>query len=224
MDFRRSLWAMKRNRWRWLMQLQLEVEPEEDLNALVVLTFSWIPEIEEFRIRLISQPLLHTGHSNAHLQKRLYHSIMAKAIVFSRNRPQPDIRKITLCGICKTEEEDDFHLLMNCSNKWTVWRQALQELLPTKNIDSPEKVWQFLLLTDSKSICKSSGKLTLSTIGLIMVSIWQFHWKCCIEDKKWIPDACLWAIRRNRWRWSMQLNLDEDPKEERDELVAITTS
>ncbi|KAG2178489.1 hypothetical protein INT44_001641 [Umbelopsis vinacea] len=140
------------------------------------------------------------------------------------HRRQPDIHKTTLCGICKTEEEDDFHLLVNCPNKWTVWRQALQELLPTKNIDSPEKVWQFLLLTDSKSICKSSGKLTLSAIGLIMVLIWQFHWKYCIEDKKWIPDAYLWAIRRNRWRWSIQLNLDEDPKEERDELVAITTS
>lgn len=78
--------------------------------------------------------------------------------------------------------------------------------------------------SDGNSIGTSTGKQILSTIGLILVSIWQFHWKCCIEDMKWISDACVWAIRRNRWRWSMQLHFEEVPVGEQNELIAIVTS
>jgi len=140
------------------------------------------------------------------------------------HRRQPDVHKSPKCYFCKREDEDDFHLFVGCQSKWPIWSQALQELAPSARLDSPTMVWQILLLMEYKDIRKTSGTSILSSFGLILVSIWQFHWKCSIEQKRWVPEACLWAIRRNRWRWSMQLPLVEEPEVEGNALVAIKTS
>jgi hypothetical protein len=29
-----------------------------------------------------------------------------------------------------------------------------------------------------------------------------------------VPEACLWTIRRNRWRWSIQLHMEDEVEED----------
>jgi hypothetical protein len=107
------------------------------------------------------------------------------------HRRQPDVHKSPKCYFCKLEDEDDFHLFVGCQRKWSVWSQALQELAPSARLDSPTMVWQILLLTEYKDIRAAADASTLSSLGLILVSIWQLHWKCSIEQKRWVPEACL---------------------------------
>ncbi|CAO3675659.1 unnamed protein product [Umbelopsis vinacea] len=44
------------------------------------------------------------------------------------HRRQPDKVDSALCGICKNVPEDDFHLFVGCTLKWSVWQKALREL------------------------------------------------------------------------------------------------
>jgi hypothetical protein len=99
---------------------------------------------------------------------RLLHDKIPHKVLLHRR--QPGVHKTATCQICKGEDEDAFHLFVNCPEKWKVWHKALQELLPSLEIDTPTKAWQPLLLSDSKSICKPAGKQILPAIGLILVS------------------------------------------------------
>jgi hypothetical protein len=136
------------------------------------------------------------------------------------NRRQPDTYPDTTCCICKGFPEDDFHFFVGCRKKWAIWREAVKEFLPDIKLETEMAVWRTLLLTDHRHMRATSRGRILSVFGLILASIWQLHWRCSIDKKAWSPEACLWCIRRNRWKWSMHLDLSTEEEENPHVLVA----
>ncbi|KAG2172194.1 hypothetical protein INT44_005565 [Umbelopsis vinacea] len=44
------------------------------------------------------------------------------------------------------------------------------------------------------------------------------------EEKRCVPDPCLWPIRRNGWRWSLQLHLEMEPEENHSQTYIMMNS
>jgi hypothetical protein len=141
-------------------------------------------------------PQSYFGASGRTAWWRLIHSKLPHQI--RMNRRQSEIYADTICSIYKSVPEDDFHLFVGCRKKWPVWREAVKEFLQNKDFESTIDVWQILLLTDYRRIRRDSGVSILSVIGLILVYIWQLHWRCKIDKMIWSPEACLWPARKNR--------------------------
>ncbi|KAG2174745.1 hypothetical protein INT43_005803 [Umbelopsis isabellina] len=96
-----------------------------------------------------------------------------------------------------------FFVLTRVQPKWAIWREALKELVPNAKLETKTKtkVWKILLLTGYPRNRGATGGPLLSVIGLILVSIWQYYWRCEIEGVPWSSAACLGSIRLNRWKW-----------------------
>ncbi|KAH8548247.1 hypothetical protein BGW37DRAFT_431180, partial [Umbelopsis sp. PMI_123] len=104
-----------------------------------------------------------------------------------------------LCSLCKDTIEGDFHLIIDCRLKRTVWLRALQELAFVHRFPSRRQVWSFLLLAETDSSKRVQFRTLAIPIGLILAAIWRHHWQCVIEDRKWSVDVYLSSIRNQRF-------------------------
>ncbi|KAI8086808.1 uncharacterized protein BX664DRAFT_265365, partial [Halteromyces radiatus] len=105
----------------------------------------------------------------------------------------------TLCQFCENNIEDEGHMVFYCKRKQSFWYAARYKL----GLNIPvTQIWPSLIFSEK------TDPETLTSLGLILLVVWQMHWQCTRDNQRWDTTNALQRLRRTMW-----LNEHKDVKE-----------
>lgn len=98
------------------------------------------------------------------------------------NRLMPVKHPTPLCRLCFGEVETIQHMFLDCPLKRVFWVDALVLIQAPPSV-TPELAWQAILLQPQppSSFCF----VYEDRLGLILQTIWAFHWQCLLQEIPW---------------------------------------
>ncbi|CDH61037.1 hypothetical protein RO3G_01611 [Lichtheimia corymbifera JMRC:FSU:9682] len=112
------------------------------------------------------------------------------------HRLQPEKFPSRECVICKAGDEDLYHMFVDCPYKRPFWIDALQLLHLTDTFPNQNAIWHALvtLRTPDQQALDHS---TLCRLGCIIATLWNYHWRCAIDNEFWYTANAMGLLSSN---------------------------
>ena len=106
------------------------------------------------------------------------------------HRLQPTQFPSPECTICKAGTEDLYHMFVDCPYKRPFWIDALQLMQLTATFPHQRAIWHALVTLRSHDNKVLSNSI-LGRLGCIVTALWQYHWRCVINDEFWFTSVAM---------------------------------
>lgn len=101
-----------------------------------------------------------------------------------------------LCGICKIETEDHYHLFVGCSSKRRFWFNATEIMQISSFMPIQSAIWCAITTFQQPNGTYLQDHV-LQRLGCILSVVWQLHWRCMIAQEQWSTEVAIGLLKSN---------------------------